>query len=138
MWTTGSARSALDCDDAGPAVPDATEVYKSGGWQQLHRKIVVDSPNECGLRCVALSRTKKCNQKMCPVDCVMSEWSCWSKCTAHCEGGARPHTRSLISKPKNGGIACNNNEETEACITMSCDRACISVSEQAVHTMDVC
>lgn len=27
-------------------------------------------------------------------------------------------------KPKNGGIACNTAEETEACNTMSCDRDC--------------
>merc|ERR1719152_403759 len=66
----------------------------------------------------------KCNQKKCPVDCVMSEWSGWSKCTAECEGGVRSHTRSLLVKPKNGGIACNTAEETEACNTMSCDRDC--------------
>jgi hypothetical protein len=117
-------KCTVDCDDACPAVPDATEVYECGGWQEIYRKIVVDPPDECGLRCPALTRTKKCNQKKCPVDCVMSEWSGWSKCTADCEGGVRAQTRSLLTKPKNGGIACNTNEETEACNTMSCDRDC--------------
>ena len=56
-----------------PAVPNPTEVYECGGWQEIYRKIVVDPPDECGLRCPALQRTKKCNQKKCPVDCVMSE-----------------------------------------------------------------
>ena len=118
-------KCTVDCDDACTAVPDATEVYESGGWQEIHRKIVVDPPNACGPRCVALSRTKKCNQKRCPVDRVMSEWCGWSRCTAHCEGGARSHTRSSISRPKNGGIACNTNKETETCNTMSCDRGFI-------------
>jgi len=114
----------VDCDDSCPAVPDATEVYTCGGWQHINRKVVVQPPDECGLRCPDLGRTKKCNQKKCPVDCEMSEWSGWSKCTADCEGGVRSRTRSLMVKPKNGGISCNTAEETEACNTMSCDRDC--------------
>merc|ERR1719230_10605 len=117
-------KCTVECDDSCPAVPDPTEVYECGGWQEIYRKVVVDPPDECGLRCPALTRTKKCNQKKCPVDCVMSEWSGWSKCTADCEGGVRSRTRSLVVKPKNGGIACNTAEETEACNTMSCDRDC--------------
>jgi len=54
----------------------------------------------------------------------MSERSGFSKFTADCEGGVRSQTRSLITKPKNGGQACNTAEETEACNTMSCDRDC--------------
>jgi hypothetical protein len=117
-------KCTVNCDDSCPAVPDPTEIYTCGGWQEIYRKVVVDPPDECGLRCPALTRTKKCNQKKCPVDCVMSEWSGWSKCTADCEGGVRSRTRSLVVKPKNGGLACNTAEETEACNTMSCDRDC--------------
>ena len=49
------------------------------------------------------ARFKKCNQIKCPVNCDMSEWSGWSKCTADCEGGVQGHTRSILTKPKNGG-----------------------------------
>jgi len=117
-------KCTVPCDDSCPAVPDASEVYECGGWQEIYRKVVVAPPDECGLRCPDLARTKKCNQIKCPVDCVMSEWSGWSKCTADCEGGVRSKTRSLMVKPKNGGLACNTQEETEACNTMSCDRDC--------------
>merc|ERR1719223_689891 len=117
-------KCTVDCDDSCPEIPDATEVYECGGWQDIYRKVVVSPPDECGLRCPMLSHTKKCNQKKCPVNCEMSEWSGWSKCTADCEGGVRSHTRSLMVKPKNGGLSCNTNEETEACNTMSCDRDC--------------
>ena len=113
----------VECDDTCPEIPDASEVYECGGWQEIYRKVVV-APDRCGLQCPDLSRTKKCNQKKCPVNCEMSEWSGWSKCTADCEGGVRSHTRSLMVKPKNGGLSCNTNEETEACNTMSCDRDC--------------
>jgi hypothetical protein len=117
-------KCTVECDDECPAVPDASEVYQCGGWQTINRKVVVMPPDECGLRCPDRSRTKKCNQRKCPVDCEMSEWSGWSKCTADCEGGVRSKTRSLMIKPKNGGISCNTAEETEACNTMSCDRDC--------------
>lgn len=114
----------VGCDDSCPVIPLATEVYECGGWQEIYRKVVVAPPDECGLRCPPLSRTTKCNQKKCPVDCVLSEWSGWSKCTADCEGGVKSHTRSLMTKPLNGGLACNTQEEVEACNTMSCDRDC--------------
>jgi len=114
----------VECDDSCPEIPDASQVYECGGWQDVYRKVVVSPPDECGLRCPALGRTKRCNQNKCGVDCVMSEWSGWSKCTADCEGGVRSKTRSLMVKPKNGGLSCNTNEETEACNTMSCDRDC--------------
>jgi len=117
-------KCSVNCDDSCPAVPDPSEVYECGGWQEIYRKVVVAPPDECGLRCPDLTRTKKCNQVKCPVDCVMSEWSGWSKCTADCEGGVRSQTRSLMVKPKNGGMACNTQEETEPCNTMSCDRDC--------------
>jgi len=73
-------KCSVPCDDSCPAVPDPTEVYECGGWQEINRKVVVQPPDECGLRCSALSRTKKCNQIKCPVDCVISEWS--GSCTA--------------------------------------------------------
>lgn len=90
-------KCSVACDDTCPDIPDPTEVYECGGWQEIYRKIVVLPPDECGLRCPALSRTKKCNQKKCEVDCVMSEWSGWSKCTADCEGGVRSRTRALVT-----------------------------------------
>ena len=46
-------KCTVECDDACPAVPDSTEVYECGGWQEIYRKIVVDPPDECGLRCPA-------------------------------------------------------------------------------------
>ena len=105
----------VDCDldawvgkqctlDSCPEIPDASEV-SCGRWQQIYRKVVV-APDAGGLSCPDLSRSKKCNQKKCPVDCIMSEW------LVHCEGGVRSYTRSLLTKPKNGGLSCNINVET--------------------------
>jgi len=114
------SQCSVSCDDA---CPDPRDPYACGGWQQITRKIVV-APDSCGLACPDLSRFKKCNQVKCPVNCDMSEWSGWSKCTADCEGGVQGHTRSILTKPKNGGEMCNTVEESRPCNTMSCDRDC--------------
>lgn len=114
------AECSVSCDDA---CPDPQDPYACGGWQQITRKVVVP-PDSCGLKCPELARFKKCNQLKCPVNCDMSEWSGWSKCTADCEGGVQGHTRSILTKPKNGGEFCNTVEESRPCNTMSCDRDC--------------
>jgi hypothetical protein len=85
---------------------------------------VVVAPNEYGMACPQLERPKKCKQIKCPVDCVESEWSGWSKCSKECESGVRVRTRSILTKAKNGGKACDTVQEEEVCNTGSCDRDC--------------
>jgi hypothetical protein len=122
-----------DCD-VGPWVPEEcsvscddscepTQPYKCGGWQEMKREPVVLN-DDCGIRCPRLSLFKRCGQFHCPINCDMSTWSGWSKCTAECGGGVQAHTRSILVKPKNGGTPCNTVEESRPCATMSCDRDC--------------
>jgi len=103
---------------------DPSRPFECGGWQKMTRQIVVPN-DDCGIKCPATEKYKRCGQYKCPVDCEMSEWSGWSKCTAECEGGLQSHTRSILIKPKNGGMACNTAEESQACATQSCDRNCM-------------
>merc|ERR1719356_1717848 len=116
-WVAGECD--MDCDDTCPQA----DPYACGGWQTLSREIVV-APNSYGLMCPALETRKKCNQFKCPVDCVLSEWSGFSKCTKDCEGGVQGKTRSLMTKAKNGGEACDSLTEMRSCNTGSCDRDC--------------
>jgi hypothetical protein len=111
---------SMPCDDA---CPNKNDPYACGGWQTLSREIMV-AANEFGIKCPGLTRPRKCNQIKCPVDCVMSRWSSWSKCSKDCEGGVQGHTRNIITKPKNGGKKCNTAQESRACNTGSCDRNC--------------
>merc|ERR1719225_1643986 len=76
------------------------------------------------MKCPQLEREKKCGQKKCPVDCLMSEWSGWSKCTKDCESGVQAKTRDVLTKPKNGGRGCDSVQEERPCNTGSCDRNC--------------
>jgi hypothetical protein len=115
----GVAGTPIECDDTCPQ-PDP---YACGGLETMKRDVVV-SPNEYGMACPQLERIKKCKQIKCPVDCVESEWSGWSKCTKDCEGGIMVRTRSILTKAKNGGKACDTVQEEQPCNTGSCDRDC--------------
>jgi len=90
----------------------------------LMTRTVVAAPDKCGIRCPLLQKFIRCGQYKCPINCLMSRWSGFSKCTAECEGGLQSRTRNIMVKPKNGGEQCNTVEETRACNSMSCDRNC--------------
>merc|ERR1719223_998898 len=111
--------NAILCDDTCPQA----DPYKCGGSETMKRDVVV-LPDANGMRCPKLEREKKCGQKKCPVDCSMSEWSGWSKCTKDCESGVETKTRSVLTKPKNGGRGCDSVQEERPCNTGSCDRDC--------------
>jgi len=111
--------AAILCDDTCPN-PDP---YKCGGYETMKRDVVV-LPDDNGMQCPNLEREKKCGQKKCPVECLMSQWSGWSKCTKDCESGVEAKTRSILVKPKHGGKGCDAVEEEQACNTGSCDRNC--------------
>jgi len=117
-WVPGTC--TVSCDDT---CPHADDPFACGGWQTLTRGIVVQ-PNSCGLTCPELTYQKKCNQIKCPVDCVMSEWSDYSKCTRDCEGGVQQRSRTVLTNAKNGGAYCLDPSEVQSCNTGSCDRNC--------------
>jgi hypothetical protein len=114
-----AAACSMDCDDTCPQ-PDP---YMCGGTQELTRE-VLSAPNSFGIQCPILVTQRKCNQFKCPVDCVVSEWSGWSKCTKDCEGGVQMRTRAVITRAKNGGSDCDSASEMRGCNTGSCDRDC--------------
>merc|ERR1719215_25013 len=68
--------NAILCDDTCPRA----DPFKCGGSETMKRDVVV-LPDDAGMKCPVLEREKKCGQKKCPVDCLMSRWSGYSKCT---------------------------------------------------------
>jgi hypothetical protein len=139
----GSEISGLsgDKNDEGAVVGDGTGsklFSECGGWKTMTREIVTPQDQRdtysvkelgatekgCGIPCPHTKRTQKCNQFKCAINCAMSEWSGWSKCSAECNGGVQGHTRSIMTKPDRGGLACGTSEEVQACATESCDRNC--------------
>jgi hypothetical protein len=91
----GEKGTAISCDDTCPQA----DPYACGGIEDMVRDMVV-APNEYGMICPPFNRVKKCKQIKCPVDCVESEWSGWSKCTKECGSGVKVRTRSILTKAK--------------------------------------
>merc|ERR1719272_2501271 len=81
------------------------------GTQLLTRKKIMDRNNfggqEYGSSCPPLSRSVSCNEgSLCPVDCKMSEWTGWAKCSRKCGGGEQYRTRSVQQPAVASGAAC--------------------------------
>ena len=55
------------------------------------------------------------------VDCVVSDFGEFSECSAPCGGGTQTRTRSIVSPPSDGGLACPSLSETRDCNTQACD-----------------
>merc|ERR1719359_334738 len=63
----------------------------AGGEQKLTRSVLTH-PNG-GTKCLPLGAMKSCNNQPCPVNCKLSAWSGWSKCSAECGGGVQQRLR---------------------------------------------
>jgi len=94
-----------------------------GYGQQKLTRTVMTHPNK-GAKCLPLAAVKKCNMQPCPVDCKVSTWAGWSKCSAECGGGVQQRLREVKRAMKHGGKPCGETSETKACNGQSCEGDC--------------
>jgi len=116
----------VDCDFGGWITQECSMPCDDnlvGGIQFMEREVSV-APSKYGAACPALNMTKKCNQIRCPVDCVLSDYEEYSKCTQVCGGGVKSRTRTMEVQQKNGGKQCDQLTQTIPCNSGSCDRDC--------------
>jgi len=92
------------------------------GEQKLTRSVLTH-PNG-GAKCLPLAAVRSCNQQPCPVDCRLSVWSGWSKCSAECGGGVQQRLREVKLAMKFGGKPCGATSETKACNAQACEKDC--------------
>jgi len=92
------------------------------GEQKLTRNVLTH-PNG-GAKCLPLAAVRSCNQQPCPVDCRLSVWSGWSKCSAECGGGVQQRLREVKLAMKFGGKPCGATSETVACNAQACEKDC--------------
>jgi len=95
----------------------------AGGTQKLTRN-VLNHPNG-GAKCLPLAAERSCNQGPCPVDCKLSSWSGWSKCSAECGGGVTQRLREAKRAMKYGGTPCGKTSQTKACNAQACEKDCV-------------
>ena len=89
-----------------------------GGTQQRTRTTL--SPLASGVTCPPLSESQSCNKNPCPIQCVVGDWSDWSRCSAICGGGNQTRTRPTLTPPQHGGAPCPALSDTQVCNTVSC------------------
>jgi len=92
------------------------------GTQKLTRNVLTH-PNG-GAKCLPLAAMRSCNNLPCPVDCKLSTWSGWSKCSAQCGGGVTQRLREVKTAMKYRGKPCGGTSQTTACNNQACEKDC--------------
>ncbi|XP_078669981.1 spondin-1-like [Branchiostoma floridae x Branchiostoma belcheri] len=54
------------------------------------------------------------------LDCEVSKWSAFSKCSSRCGGGSMVRSRNITQKPSNGGMPCPQLSEKKQCNLEPC------------------
>jgi len=119
----GGGHSAFfqDCEVAKWSPEECTKKC-AGGEQKLTRSVLTH-PNG-GTKCLPLAAVRSCNNSPCGVDCRLSTWSGWSKCSADCGGGVSQRLREVKRAMKYGGAPCGETSETRACNNQACEKDC--------------
>jgi len=119
----GGGHSAFfqDCEVSKWDPEECTKVCASGE-QKLSRSVLTH-PNG-GAKCLPLAAMRSCNNHPCGVDCKLSTWSGWSKCSAECGGGVTQRLREVKMAMKFGGHPCGETSETTACNNQACEADC--------------
>jgi hypothetical protein len=86
---------------------------------------VTKKPNSCGKKCPALRKETSCATKACPVNCVLSSWQKWNKCSASCGGGKQKRMRSVTRAASAGGLKCGVKKNTRDCGAANCPVDCV-------------
>jgi hypothetical protein len=93
------------------------------GVELRHRKILTHAEHG-GFTCPALTESRQCEIKACPIHCEVSEFSVWSACSATCSHGTQARVRRVTTAPQHGGLPCPDLLEKERCNEGPCPVHC--------------
>jgi len=110
-----------DCEVSKWDPEECTKICATGD-QKLTRSVLTH-PNG-GTKCLPLAAKRSCNNQPCPVDCRLSTWSGWSKCSAQCAGGVSQRLREVKRAMKYGGKPCGGSSQTRSCNNQACEKDC--------------
>jgi len=96
-----------------------------GGGEMKEFRAILLMQHNGGMECPPLSKVTPCKTEVCPVDCVVGDWSEWSQCSAKCGGGVKEKVRPVLTDPAFGGSACGEISKAENCNVGSCNKGCV-------------
>jgi len=77
----------------------------AGGVMHWNRSVLVPSDHG-GQSCGSLTQQTVCNTHPCPIDCLLSEWTCSAECGD--VGTTTNQTRAVLRQPQHGGDLCSS------------------------------
>jgi hypothetical protein len=95
------------------------------GKQTRKRNVTREALNG-GKVCPTLTQARACNVHNCPVNCLVTEWGAFSRCSEICAGGTAPQgglkkrTRGIHRPAKFGGAECPALTQSTRCNTQTC------------------
>jgi hypothetical protein len=95
-----------------------------GDGQRTRTRVVKISAQHGGVACGALSETGPCNDGLCPVHCMTSDWTAWSLCSASCGTGTQHRARVVQQVPTVGGHVCPALRQSQSCNEQPCPVDC--------------
>merc|ERR1712216_501369 len=94
------------------------------GGQRHRSRIVLQNNNHGGLKCGPLLQKEPCRVIPCPINCELSKWTQWGKCSKVCGSGEHTRSRSVTTTAKYNGIGCGSLTQRRYCNTQPCAVVC--------------
>jgi hypothetical protein len=108
-----------------------------GGGKKYRTRYPIQDAKHGGKKCGAQRQELNCNSAKCPVDCQLSKWSGYSKCSRSCKClychanvGTTTRTRTVVSKAAIGGKSCGALTDERECNTQMCPHDCTTTAWQ--------
>ena len=140
--TVSAAHGGKDCGalsqsqtcNSGPC-PIHCDVTAFGAWSQCSKtcgtgfqtrtRQITKKADFGGVACPFLGEYRKCNEKACPIDCVLSDWNLWTACTKSCGTGQTSRDRTVAVATDFGGKACGVLAQQKDCNAHACAENCV-------------
>merc|ERR1719182_1222750 len=120
----GGGHSAFfqDCEVSKWDPEECTKTCNKGN-QKLTRSVLTHPQG--GAKCLPLAAERSCNTQPCPINCKLSIWTGWSKCSAECGGGVQQRLREVEMEMKYNGKPCGPTSQTKSCQAQACEKDCV-------------
>merc|ERR1719398_263880 len=120
----GGGHSAFfqDCEVSKWDPEECTKTCNTGN-QKLTRSVLTHPQG--GAKCLPLAAERSCNTQPCPINCKLSIWSGWGKCSAECGGGVQQRLREVEMEMKYNGKPCGQTSQTKSCQAQACEKDCV-------------